>query len=95
MTGGAFSVMRPDGWPLCPQCGEDELYSLANPATVETIVGCYRCSWPRSDSEVEADRAVIREARRQVAAMPQYVRDAYERESERFREIGEVARHGR
>lgn len=34
---------RPDGWPLCPDCGDDELYSLAIPATAETICGCYRC----------------------------------------------------
>lgn len=38
---------RPDGWPYCPRCDEDELYSLATPATVETICGCYRCGpWP-------------------------------------------------
>jgi hypothetical protein len=38
---------RPDGWPYCPRCDEDELYSLADPATVETICGCYRCGpWP-------------------------------------------------
>lgn len=40
-----FVKFRSDGWPLCPVCGEDELYSLAVPATVETIVGCYRCNW--------------------------------------------------
>lgn len=34
---------RADGWPLCPCCGDDELYSLAVPATVETISACYRC----------------------------------------------------
>jgi hypothetical protein len=34
---------RPDGWPLCPICKCDELYSLDLPATIETIVGCYRC----------------------------------------------------
>lgn len=34
---------RPDGWPLCPICEEDELYSLDAPATPETICGCYRC----------------------------------------------------
>lgn len=37
---------RADGWPYCPICGEDELYSLRTPATKETICGCYRCgSW--------------------------------------------------
>jgi len=35
---------------VCPICGDDELYSLAIPATVETIVGCYRCGrWPEVD----------------------------------------------
>lgn len=34
---------RPDGWPLCPMCGDDELYSLTVPATPRTICGCYRC----------------------------------------------------
>lgn len=34
---------RDDGWPLCPRCGEDELYSLATYASIETIAGCYRC----------------------------------------------------
>ena len=40
-----YPERRPDGWPLCPQCGEDELYSLETPATIESIVGCYRCGW--------------------------------------------------
>lgn len=34
---------RKDGWPLCPLCGDDELYSLEIPATAETIRACYRC----------------------------------------------------
>ena len=34
---------RPDGWPLCPNCGQDELYSLSIPPTIETIRGCYLC----------------------------------------------------
>jgi hypothetical protein len=43
---------RADGWPYCPSCGEDELYSLSVPATVETIVGCYLCRWrPPRDSD--------------------------------------------
>lgn len=41
---------RPDGWPFCPSCDEDELYSLADSPTVETICGCYRCGpWPIVD----------------------------------------------
>lgn len=40
---------REDGWPICPHCDEDELYSLAGritglpSATPETVAGCYRC----------------------------------------------------
>jgi hypothetical protein len=33
---------RADGWPYCPQCDEDELWSNATPATEDSIVGCYR-----------------------------------------------------
>lgn len=41
-----YEERRADGWPLCPECGEDELYSLAMPkATEATIEGCYRCGW--------------------------------------------------
>lgn len=40
-----YFEFRQDGWPLCPQCGEDELYSLDVPATKENIDGCYRCRW--------------------------------------------------
>jgi hypothetical protein len=46
---------RPDGWPLCPHCGEDELYSLfrwngegEKPPVEEWIkfgLRCYRCHW--------------------------------------------------
>lgn len=35
--------LRADGWPLCPWCGEDELYSLAAPASERAIAGCYLC----------------------------------------------------
>ena len=41
----AFSEYRADGWPYCPACGEDELYSLEIPATIETIQGCYKFGW--------------------------------------------------
>lgn len=34
---------RRDGWPLCPNCGDDELYSLATPPRADAIDGCYRC----------------------------------------------------
>lgn len=44
---------RPDGWPLCPDCGEDELACLATPEPpeyewplaryLEHELFCYRC----------------------------------------------------
>jgi hypothetical protein len=40
-----YTEHRRDGWPLCPSCGEDELYSLAEEPSVESIRGCYRCAW--------------------------------------------------
>lgn len=40
-----YAVVREDGWPMCPKCGDDELYSLDVPATVDSIVGCYACAW--------------------------------------------------
>ena len=41
-----YTAFRKDGWPLCPHCGEDELYSLQVPtATIDTIEGCYLCNW--------------------------------------------------
>ena len=41
---------RKDGWPLCPQCGEDELMSLAAIATMTKArptdpMRCYVCHW--------------------------------------------------
>lgn len=46
---------REDGWPLCPNCGEDELYSRFNwngegerPPIQEWIdagLACYNCAW--------------------------------------------------
>jgi hypothetical protein len=35
---------RPDGWPLCPFCGEDELGDLTDgPANPLAPLFCYRC----------------------------------------------------
>lgn len=41
----AYIRRRDDGWPFCPGCDEDELWSSAIPATEETIVSCLRCDW--------------------------------------------------
>lgn len=49
---------RADGWPLCPQCGDDELFSSAIPATEATIAGCYACNWkpkPRAETATPKD----------------------------------------
>jgi hypothetical protein len=40
-----YLEFRKDGWPYCPICEEDELWSAAIPATAETIVSCLRCGW--------------------------------------------------
>lgn len=40
-----YKKSRLDGWPLCPQCGEDELYCVQWPATIDRIAGCYVCRW--------------------------------------------------
>jgi hypothetical protein len=36
---------RKDGWPLCPKCGEDELFSQQHPARPTDALACYRCDW--------------------------------------------------
>lgn len=46
---------RADGWPLCPSCGEDELWSPLLPDPIDSKppisayiaagLRCYRCNW--------------------------------------------------
>lgn len=46
---------RKDGWPLCPYCGEDELWSPLIPEPIDSHppvadyiaagLSCYRCGW--------------------------------------------------
>jgi hypothetical protein len=36
---------RKDGWPLCPGCGEDELWSRALDPRATDPLRCYRCGW--------------------------------------------------
>lgn len=62
MSDPRFTHYRADGWPLCPQCDEDELYShvclrwagkVENPTMADCLAGeftCYRCNWA-SDSK--------------------------------------------
>ena len=50
-----YTVCRADGWPLCPRCQEDELYSLLMwngqgerppiQAWIDAGTKCYRCGW--------------------------------------------------
>lgn len=54
-----YARRRRDGWPLCPRCGEDELYSLATPATIETICGCYRCGWRPGDHFITSEAGPV------------------------------------
>lgn len=54
-----FLTLRPDGWPLCPACGEDELWSPLiweeEPPALEAFIAaglsCYRCGWSKEPSE--------------------------------------------
>lgn len=53
--GGVYVEFREDGWPLCPRCGLDELYTVASWPGIdarpplewflEQIEGCYACDW--------------------------------------------------
>jgi hypothetical protein len=40
---------RADGWPLCPLCEEDELWTAAHSPDLEDhfleTFRCYRCGW--------------------------------------------------
>jgi len=60
-----YKEFRQDGWPLCPNCGEDELWSrfiwcgdgtiIPKPTMDDYIndgLQCYRCQW----ESVEARR---------------------------------------
>jgi hypothetical protein len=52
---------RLDGWPLCPRCNEDELWSEFTPGppeyrgTLEQYLAaplhCYSCLWTGSNAE--------------------------------------------
>lgn len=54
-----YKEFRKDGWPLCPNCEEDELYSLfvwwrngkqilpepTMDVLIDSGLHCYRCQW--------------------------------------------------
>lgn len=59
-TGKAqYKEFRKDGWPLCPNCGEDELWSRLlwtgygeSPPMEDYIkdgLQCYRCQWQSTE----------------------------------------------
>jgi len=57
-----YSLFRKDGWPFCPICEEDELYSIVmlnwNDKTpraslqecLEKEMRCYACGWSSAKS---------------------------------------------
>jgi hypothetical protein len=57
---------RADGWPLCPHCGEDELWSQLHwdgltdrpPLAAWLAAGlrCYRCNWHGSIGSNEQEQ---------------------------------------
>jgi len=59
---------RKDGWPLCPQCGEDELYSLLHwdglterppmQAWIDAGLRCYKCGWDDQPSIASISSAI-------------------------------------
>jgi hypothetical protein len=48
-----------------------------------------------NDAEQKLLREIALDAQEAVGSWPQWKKDEYERETERFREMGNVARHGR
>lgn len=82
MAQSIYKEFRADGWPLCPQCEEDELYSLKmmvyvgkgeKPTLADCLSGemrCYRCNWSSKHAQIRAllDRA--RQSRQPAPLMP-------------------------
>lgn len=51
----SYPERREDGWPLCPSCGEDELWSANIPADPSQIASCLSCGWmPPFEPEIAA-----------------------------------------
>lgn len=75
MSGHRFDVVRlkPNGWPLCPCCNDDELYSLAMPAgSSSELDGCYACGTshgPMLRALQRKDAEEIEEVARAAAGM--------------------------
>ena len=77
MSESPYKEFRADGWPLCPSCGEDELWSAAmlhwmgdgpRPTLEACLAGdmtCYRCNW---SSKREKIRQLLSRAREERCA---------------------------
>lgn len=44
-TEPAYVKHSEDGWPRCPGCGADALWSAEARADTALIVGCLHCDW--------------------------------------------------
>lgn len=56
-------------WPLCPRCGENELFSSVTPPDPAKIRGCYACGWKpgaNDPGKLESSRPVARPAAEDV-----------------------------
>lgn len=82
MPESPYKEFRKDGWPLCPNCEEEELYShlmlgwtnpSRTPSVEECIAGgmaCYACGWDSETSRVKAAVAeLVRVARVRAQAL--------------------------
>lgn len=59
-----YTEHRADGWPLCPQCGEDELWSRfawygddpkpPMQAWIGHGLRCYKCGWDSTQALIRA-----------------------------------------
>ena len=64
-----YAEFRADGWPFCPRCGEDELYSVLmlnwngqgeKPTLEQCIAGvmrCYKCEWASDSTNSKTEQA--------------------------------------
>lgn len=72
------AITRLDGWPLCPQCGEDELWSEFQPGPPNYVgtlaqylaapLHCYACQWSGHLTVEQGGRVKYRRIRPLVEA---------------------------
>lgn len=73
-TSLAFKEFRSDGWPLCPECGQDELYCDYGPASPQEAIEvglfhCYYCLWNSMGGDELAYWKKIEELRKRQRAI--------------------------